>query len=175
VISLKKSLIVSALSLVLLLTLMPSATSAIYTHEDLTLTVLVNGQDVSLNNVKSNPLILDLSQPINVELSMSNTGKTVHLTDAAVTFYTLQTILFWELETKVYTHQVDLDNSDEDGDGKEGFDIPASTSESNSFVISPEDIADYRDTLSGQKVRIDILFNFEDIPDFTVQVYITFA
>ncbi|MFX1521100.1 MAG: hypothetical protein ACFFCD_14385 [Promethearchaeota archaeon] len=171
----KKGLIVSALSLVLLLTLMSNVTSATYTHEDLTLTVLVNGHDVSLNNVKSNPLVIDLSQPIEIELLMSNAGETVHLTDAAVTFYTLQTILFWQLETKIYTHQVDLDNNDDDGDGKQGFDIPAGTNESDSFVISPEDIADYHDALSGRNVRLDILFNFENIPDYTIKVYLTFV
>lgn len=154
---------------------MPIGTNAAYTHEDLTLTVLVNGQDTSAHNVKSNPLVIDLSQAITVDLSMTNAGETVHLTDASVTFYTLQTILFWQLETKVYTHQVDLDNEDEDGDGKEGFDIPAGISESDSFEVSPEDIAEYRDALSGQKVRIDILFNFETIPDYTVKVYINFV
>jgi hypothetical protein len=175
VISLKKSLIVSVLSLVLLLTLMPVGTNASYTHEDLTLTVLVNGQDTSAHNVKSNPLVIDLSQPLQVSLSLTNAGGTVHLTDASVSFYTLQTILFWQLESKVYTHQVDLDNEDDDGDGKEGFDILAGASESDGFEISPEDIADYRDALSGQKVRIDILFNFETIPDYTVKVYINFV
>lgn len=174
-ISLKKSLIASILSLVLLLTLMPLATNATYTHEDLTLTVLVNGQDVTLNNVKTNPLVVNLSQAIDVDLSVSNAGATVHLTDATVSFYTLQTILFWDLESKVYDHQVDLDNDDDDGDGMEGFDIPAGTSESDSFEITSEDIAEYRDALSGQKVRIDILFNFEVISDYTVTVYITFV
>jgi hypothetical protein len=110
-----------------------------------------------------------------MDLSMTNAGGMVHLTDASVTFYTLQTILFWQLESKVYTHQVDLDNEDDDGDGKEGFDIPAGTSESDSFEISSEDIAEYRDALSGQKVRIDILFNFETISDYTVTVYINFV
>jgi hypothetical protein len=154
---------------------MPVGTNAAYTHEDLTLTVLVNSQDVSAHNVKSNPLVINLTQPIEMDLSMTNAGGTVHLTDASVTFYTLQTILFWQLESKVYTHQVDLDNEDDDGDGKEGFDIPAGTSESDSFEISSEDIAEYRDALSGQKVRIDILFNFETISDYTVTVYINFV
>ncbi len=155
---------------------MPIATTnATYTHEDLTLTVLVNGQDVSLNYVESDPLVMDLSQAIEVDLSMSNDGATVHLTDATVSFYTLQTILFWELESKVYDHQVDLDNDDDDGDGMEGFDIPAGASESDSFEITSEDIAEYRDALSGQRVRIDILFNFEVISDYTVTVYITFV
>jgi hypothetical protein len=154
---------------------MPMATNAAYTHGDLTLTVLVNGQDVSLNYVEANPLSIDLSQAIEVDLSLSNAGATVHLTDATVSFYTLQTILFWDLESKVYDHQVDLDNDDDDGDGKEGFDILAGTSESDSFEITSEDIAEYRDALSGQKVRIDILFNFEAISDYTVTVYITFV
>ncbi|WP_287587352.1 hypothetical protein [Candidatus Borrarchaeum sp.] len=104
---------------------------------------------------------------------MTNAGETVHLTDATVSFYTLQTILFWDIESKVYDHQVDLDNEDDDGDGKEGFDISAATSESDSFDISPEEMAEYRDALSGQRVRIDILFNFETIPDYTIKVYIT--
>ena len=154
---------------------MPLATNATYTHEDLTLTVLVNGQDVSLNYVKSNPLLINLTEAIEVDLSLSNAGATVHLTDATVSFYTLQTILFWELESKVYDHLADLDNDDDDGDGKEGFDIPAATSESDSFEITTEDIAEYRDALSGQEVRIDILFNFETISDYTVTVYITFV
>lgn len=154
---------------------MPVGTNAAYTHEDLTLTVLVNGHDISTNNVKSNPLVIDLTQPIQVSLSITNDGETVHLTDATVSFYTLQTILLWDIESKIYDHQVDLDNEDDDGDGKEGFDIPAATSESDSFEITPEDIAEYRDALSGQRVRLDILFNFETIPDYTVKVYITFV
>jgi hypothetical protein len=36
-------------------------------------------------------------------------------------------------------------------------------------------MAEYRDALSGQRVRIDILFNFETIPDYTIKVYITFV
>jgi hypothetical protein len=79
------------------------------------------------------------------------------------------------METKVYDHQVDLDNDDEDGDGKEGFDIPAATSETDGFSISPEEIAEYKDALSGQRVRIDILFNFETIADYTIKVYINFV
>ena len=149
--------------------------NATYTHGDLTLTVLVNGQDVTLNNAKSNPLVVDLSQAIDVDLSLSNAGATVHLTDATVSFYTLQTILFWELEQKVYDHLVDLDNDDDDGDGMEGFDIPAATSETDSFSISPEEIAEYKDALEGQRVRIDILFNFETIADYTIKVYINFV
>ncbi|MFX1465254.1 MAG: hypothetical protein ACFFA5_02105 [Promethearchaeota archaeon] len=154
---------------------MPVGTNAAYTHEDLTLTVLVNGHDISTNNVKSNPLVIDLTQPIQVSLLITNDGETVHLTDATVSFYTLQTILLWDIESKIYDHQVDLDNEDDDGDGKEGFDIPAATSESDSFEIAPEDIAEYRDALSGQRVRLDILFNFETIPDYTVKIYITFV
>jgi len=152
---------------------MPVGTNAAYTHEGLTLTVLVNGSDTSAHNVKSNPLVIDLTEPILVSLSMTNAGETVHLTDATVSFYTLQTILLWDIESKVYDHQVDLDNEDDDGDGKEGFDIPAATSESDSFEISAEEMAEYRDALSGQRVRIDILFNFETIPDYTIKVYIT--
>ncbi len=155
--------------------LMPAGTNAAYTHESLSLTVLVNGQDTGAHNVKSNPLTINLTQALEVDLSMVNAGDTVHITDATVSFYTIQTILFWDLESKVYDHQVDLDNEDDDGDGKEGFDIPASSSESESFEISPEDIAEYRDALSGQRVRIDILFNFEVISDYTVTVYINFV
>lgn len=154
---------------------MPVGTNASYTHEDLTLSVQVNGQDTSAHDVRSNPLVINLNDALLVSLSMTNAGETVHLTDATVSFYTVQTILFWDLDTKVYDHQVDLDNDDEDGDGKEGFDIPAATSESDSFEISPEDIAEYRDALTGQRVRIDILFNFEIIEDYTVKVYINFV
>lgn len=154
---------------------MPVGTNASYTHEDLTLSVQVNGQDTSAHDVRSNPLVINLNDALLVSLSMTNAGETVHLTDATVSFYTVQTILFWDLDTKVYDHQVDLDNDDEDGDGKEGFDIPAATSESDSFEISPEDIAEYRDALTGQRVRIDILFNFEGIDNYTIKVYINFV
>jgi hypothetical protein len=155
--------------------LMPVGTNAVYTHESLTLTVTVNGSDTTAHNVRSNPLVIDLDQPLVVSLALTNAGETVHLTDATVSFYTIQTILLWELETKVYDHQVDLDNDDEDGDGKEGFDIPAAASETDSFSISPEEIAEYKDALAGQRVRIDILFNFETIADYTIKVYINFV
>jgi hypothetical protein len=155
--------------------LMPVGTNAVYTHESLTLTVMVNGSDATAHSVKSNPMVIDLNQPLAVSLALTNAGETVHLTDATVSFYTIQTIILWEMETKVYDHQVDLDNDDEDGDGKEGFDIPAATSETDGFSISPEEIAEYKDALSGQRVRIDILFNFETIADYTIKVYINFV
>ena len=66
-------------------------------------------------------------------------------------------------------------NADEDGDGKEGFDIPAGLGETDSFTVAAEEIAEYKEEVRGQSVRLDVIFNFETIPDFTATVYIDFV
>jgi len=89
--------------------------------------------------------------------------------------YTVQRILgIWDWEARIYTHQIDVDNADEDGDGKEGFDIPARLSEDDSFTVAAEEIEEYKEQVRGQSVRLDVIFNFETIPDFTATVYIDF-
>ena len=149
--------------------------NAAYTHEDLTLTVLINSNDVSSHNTKDNPLVLNVDNDINVNFAIQNNGETVHLTDMSIDIFTVQTILFWDWEAKIYTHQIDVDNADDDGDGMEGFDIPAGLSESDSFIVDDEEIAEYKDQVRGQRVRIDVNFNFESISDYTITVYIDFV
>jgi len=149
--------------------------NAAYTHHDLTMTVILNGEDVATHNTKDNPLVINVDNDIEGVFSIANNGATIHLTDMSLEIYTIQKILFWDMESKVYTHQVDVDNGDEDGDGKEGFDIPAGLNKSDSFTVSVKDIEEYREQLRGQRVRIDVNFTFEDIPDYTVTVYINFV
>jgi len=128
--------------------------NAAYTHQDLTMTVLINGNDVAIQN----------------------NGETVHLTDMSMEIYSVQRILgIWDWEVKIYTHNIDVDNADDDGDGKEGFDIPAGLSETDSFTVAAEEIAEYKEEVRGQSVRLDVVFNFETIPDFTATVYIDFV
>lgn len=166
-----------ALLLVTLFTLTAFAplSNAAYTHQDLTLTVLINGEDVATHNTKENPLIISVDDDIEVYFDISNAGETVHLTEMSMDIYTVQRILFWNWEAKIYTHQIDVDNEDDDGDGREGFDIPAGLSDSDSFIVDDEEIAEYKDQVRGQRVRVDVNFNFDTIPDYTITVYINFV
>jgi len=150
--------------------------NAAYTHQDLTLTVIINGYDVSQYNTKDNPLTIHVDNPINIHIAIQNNGETVHLTDMSMDIYSVQRILgIWDWEVKVYTHLIDVDNADEDGDGKEGFDVLAGISETDSFTVAAEEIAEYKEEVRGQNVRLDVIFNFETIPDFTATVYIDFV
>ena len=150
--------------------------NAAYTHQDLTMTVLINGNDVSQHNTKNNPLTINVDNAISVSFNIQNNGATVHLTDMSMEIFTVQRILgIWDWEARIYTHQIDVDNNDEDGDGKEGFDVLAGLSESDSFTIAEEEIAEYKEQVRGQSVRLDVIFNFETIPDFTATVYIDFV
>lgn len=167
-----------ALLLVTLLALTSLAPliKADYTHQDLTLTVIINGNDVSQYNTKDNPLTINVDNAISVDLAIQNNGVTAHLTDMSMEIYSVQRILgIWDWEVKIYTHQIDVDNADDDGDGKEGFDIPAGLSETDSFTVAAEEIAEYKEEVRGQSVRLDVIFNFETIPDFTATVYIDFV
>jgi hypothetical protein len=174
----RKSTSIMGLLLVALFALSTFAplSNAAYTHQDLTLTVIINGNDITQYNTKDNPLTVNVDDAINVHLAIQNNGETVHLTDMSMEIYTVQRILgIWDWEVKIYTHQVDVDNSDEDGDGKEGFDILAGLDETDSFTVAAEEIAEYKEEVRGQSVRLDVIFNFETIPDFTATVYIDFV
>ena len=174
----KKSTSIMGLLLVALFALSTFAplSNAVYTHEDLTLTVIINGNDASQFNTKDNPLTINVDNAISVHYSIQNQGETVHLTDMSMEIFTVQRILgIWDWEARIYTHQIDVDNADEDGDGKEGFDVPAGLSESDSFVVPAEEFEEYKEQVRGQSVRLDVIFNFETIPDFTATVYIDFV
>ena len=149
-----------------------SPSNAAYTHQNLTLTVLINDNDVSLHDTKDHPLLIDIDNDIEIYFDISNAGETVHLVDASIEVYTIQTVLFWDYETKVFTYNIDVDNGDEDGDGREGFDIATGLSESNSFTLTEEEIEEYKELMRDQRVRVDLIFNFEIILDYTITVYI---
>jgi predicted transcriptional regulator len=149
-----------------------SSLNASYTHQDLTFTVLINGNDVSLHNTKDNPLIIDIENDIEIDFDIANSGETVHLIDVSFEVYTIQEILFLDQETKVFTHKIDVDNNDVDADGKEGFDIASGMSESSNFVVYSEEIKEYKEQIRGQRVRVDINLNFEIIPDYFITVYL---
>jgi len=149
-----------------------SPLNASYTHQDLTFTVLINDNDIFLHNTKNNPLVIDIENDMEIDFDISNTGETVHLIDVSFDVYTIQEILFWDQEAKVFTHNIDVDNNDEDGDGKEGFDIASGMSESSNFVVYSEEIKEYKEQIRGQRVRVDINLNFESIPDYTITVYL---
>ncbi len=149
-----------------------SSLNASYTHQDLTFTVLVNDNDISLHNTKENPLVIDIENDIEIDLDISNAGESVHLIDASIDVYTIQEILLWDQEAKVFTHYIDVDNNDEDGDGKEGFDIESGMSESRNFVVYSEEIKEYKEQIRGQRVRVDINLNFESIPDYSITIYL---
>jgi len=175
---LRKPATMMALLLVTLfaLTSLAPLSNADYTHQDLTLTVIINGNDVSQYNTKDNPLAINVDNAISVHFAIQNNGETLHLTDMSMEIYTVQRILgIWDWEAKIYTHQIDVDNTDEDGDGKEGFDINAGLSEADSFTVAAEEIEEYKEQVRGQSVRLDVIFNFETIPDFTATVYIDFV
>ena len=174
----RKSTSIMGLLLVALFALSTFAplSNADYTHQDLTMTVIINGNDASQYNTKDNPLAINVDNAISVHFAIQNNGETVHLTDMSMDIYTVQRILgIWDWEVKVYTHQIDVDNADDDGDGMEGFDIPAGLSESDSVIVDDEEIAEYKDQVRGQRVRIDVNFNFESISDYTITVYIDFV
>lgn len=174
----RKSTSIMGLLLVALFALSTFAplSNADYTHQDLTMTVIINGNDASQYNTKDNPLAINVDNAISVHFAIQNNGETVHLTDMSMEIYTVQRILgIWDWEVKIYTHQIDVDNADEDGDGKEGFDVPAGISEADSFTVAAEEIAEYKEEVRGQSVRLDVIFNFETIPDFTATVYIDFV
>ena len=158
------------------LTSLAPLSNAEYTHQDLTMTVLINGNDVSQFS-RDTPLTINVDNAISVDLAIQNNGETVyHLTDMSMEIYSVQRILgIWDWEVKVYTHHIDVDNNDDDGDGKEGFDVLAGLDETDSFTVAAEEIAEYKEEVRGQSVRLDVIFNFETIPDFTATVYIDFV
>jgi len=171
---LKKNLSIFIIIFVALFTLssfIPPGNAA-YTHQDLTITVLINSNDVSFHNNKDHPLLIDIDNDIEIYFKISNAGETVHLIDASLEVYSIQTILFWDYETKVFEYNIDVDNGDEDGDGREGFDIFAGLSESNSVTLTTEELDDYKEILRDQRARVDLNFNFEIISDYTITVYI---
>jgi predicted transcriptional regulator len=145
---------------------------AAYTHQDLTMTVLINNNDVSIHNTKDSPLLIDIDNDIEIYFDISNAGETVHLIDASIEVYTIQTILLWEYETKIFEYNIDVDDGDNDGDGREGFDIATGLSESNSFTITSEELDEYKELLRDQRARVDLNFNFELISDYAITVYI---
>jgi len=171
---LKKNLSIFIIIFVALFTLsiFISPGNAAYTHQDLTITVLINGNDVSSHNTKDNPLLLDVDNDIEIYFDISNTGETIHLIDTSIEVYTIQNALFWDYETKIFTYNFDVDKGDEDGDGREGFDIAAGLGESESLRLKSKDFEEYKELIRDQRARVDLTFNFETILDYTITVYI---
>jgi predicted transcriptional regulator len=171
---LKKNLTIIIILFVALFTLSAfiSPGNAAYTHQDLTITVLINGNYVSNHNVKDNPLLLDVDNDIEIYFDISNAGETIHLIDTSIEVYTIQKALFWDYETKLFTYNIDVDNGDEDNDGREGFDIAAGLEESKSLTVKSKDIEEYKELMRDQRTRVDLTFNFEIITDYTITVYI---
>ncbi|WP_287583291.1 winged helix-turn-helix transcriptional regulator [Candidatus Borrarchaeum sp.] len=169
----KKNLPIFILVFVTLVTLSAfiSPGNAAYTHQDLTITVLINGSEVS-SHTKNNPLLLDVDNDIEIDFDISNTGETIHLIDTSIEVYTIQKALFWDYETKIFKYNIDVDNGDEDGDGREGFDIVAGLAESKSLRLRSKDIEEYKELMRDQRARVDLTFNFETISDYTITVYI---
>ena len=150
--------------------MMPCVTNASYNYKDgdidLTLTVLINGQDTS-DYSENSPLELDSTQINEVKLQLINDGVLVHLTSVDVDFVRSLWVFNWPT-----TIHIDVDKEDEDGDGQEGFDIPAGTSRYKIFWVFPDEVEQYG--LKNLK-WMDVKFHYENIPDITLRVYVNFV
>jgi hypothetical protein len=138
--------------------------SAAFTHQDLTITLVMNSSDVSTHTTVNNPLVVSLDEDLEGDFSFVNNGDTVHLTDISVELYNVQRILFWNWESKFYERQFDVDK-----------DIPAGFSTSASFTLFLSNLEENKEALRNQTVRIDVSLNFESISDYTITVYVNFV
>ncbi len=139
---------------------------------DIQISATVNGSDISLHTTSGTALSVSVSSPIVIAWTAQNTGPdTEHLNDIYAEVLTVTTILFWDLENKVWDATIDVDGADTDGDGKEGFDIPGNASDQGTITIDP---TPYKDALSGRKVKINVTFNFEGWSK-TITVYVQFS
>lgn len=136
-----------------------SFSSAAYTHNDLTITLLLNGTDAA-TCTKDNPLVVTAGDGIAVDTSITNIGASVHLNGVTLKIYTIQTILFFDWEQKVHSELV-----------YGSADIPAGATGSFTFACPYATSAD----VAGQKVRVDVIFDFETIDDYTVKFYVSFV
>ncbi len=138
--------------------------SAVFTHEDLTMTLFLNGSDVSTHDTFNNPLVINLDEDVKGDFSFANNGGTVHLNDITVELYNVQPVLFWHWDTKFYENQFEVDK-----------DIPAGFGTKASFTLFLSNVGENKEALRGQTNRIDVTLSFERIPDFTITVYVEFV
>ena len=139
-------------------------TDAAFTHLDLTMTLLMNGSDVSTHNTVNNPLVIDLDEDIKGDFSFTNNGDSVHLNDITVELYNVNPVLFWYWESKFYENEFEVDE-----------DIPAGFGTKASFTLFLSNAGENKEALRGQTNRIDVTLSFESIPDFTITVYVNFV
>jgi hypothetical protein len=163
---LKKPVTVLAFLFVALfaLTAFAPLSNAAFTHQDLTMTLFMNGSDVSTHDTANNALVIDLDEDIKGDFTFANNGDTVHLNDISVELYNVNPVLFWNWETKFYENQFDVDK-----------DIPAGFGTKASFTLFLSNAGENKEALRGQTVRIDVTLSFESIPDFTITVYVDFV
>ncbi len=138
--------------------------SAAFTHQDLTMTLFLNGSDVSTHDTANNPLVINLDEDVKGEFSFANNGTIVHLNDITVELYNVQPVLFWHWDTKFYENQFEVDE-----------DIPAGFGTKASFTLFLSNVGENKEALRGQTNRIDVILSFESIPDFTITVYVEFV
>ncbi len=138
--------------------------NAAFTHQDLTMTLVMNGSDVSTHNTFSNPLVINLDEDIKGDFSFANNGDRVHLNDITVELYNVQPVLFWHWDTKFYENEFEVDE-----------DIPAGFGTKASFTLFLSNLEENKEALRGQTNRIDVTLSFESIPDFTITVYVEFV
>jgi hypothetical protein len=137
---------------------------AAFTHQDLTMTLFMNGSDVSTHNTVNNPLVINLDEDIKGDFSFTNNGDSVHLNDITVELYNVNPVLFWYWESKFYENEFEVDE-----------DIPAGFGTKASFTLFLSNAGENKEALRGQTNRIDVTLSFESIPDFTITVYVEFV
>ena len=138
--------------------------NAAFTHQDLTMTLFMNGSDVSTHDTANNPLVINLDEDVKGDFSFANNGATVHLNDITVELYNVQPVLFWHWDTKFYENQFDVDK-----------DIPAGFGTKASFTLYLSNAGENKEALRGQTIRIDVTLSFGSIPDYTITVYVDFV